>query len=689
MFKFIVLFFLPLLLAAQDHLLLTEVMIPPDGDRQNGFIEIYNPSNAATDLSDYYLANYNTYYRLVEGVYSTNSIHFLCRFPNMSLEAHSALVVALDGAAYDTVYSKKADLEIVASDDQIPDMLTVQTGGNPTLEFAKGMVILFYWDGSSDLVKDVDYLPWGISIFKSYWMDKTGVSIDGPDVGSDSSSYAADLATASQKAQQAGPDGKSLQRQGIAEADEIQSGGNGISGHNEASENWQSNFEARTPTPGAFSPVAGDGTGTVTLSPDFVKADEQANLTLHFVGTAPYTITSVDVDVPEQISWAQSAGGLQLSGAFAGATVTVAGQKITLSGMALTDQNSGDMAIMDAHMPAEGGDYEFGVFTAVDGGYLTPIASYPVLHVSKTLTIAEIQNNEAEYEGKQVEIEAVVSVGAGITRTDRTDAYVQDKSGRGININDSKTGYTELVRGNRLKITGTVHDYVGTKGDITTQIQNFTLQVLDTAQAIPGVAKLSAAAAANIALEGTMVKTVGIIAEIVNNLGGGTNITINDGTGDLALRIWDTSGLDLSDYNVGDTITVRGVIGSYKKSPQLIIAYQEDIEHFQFEGTPVTLNVENKPFVPQRDEAMNITFGAGSQNTYITLRIFDLAGRVVATLMDTKGAPFTNVILWYGKDQLGEWVPVGTYICHLEVVNNETGKRVQKIAPIVVGTVLK
>jgi hypothetical protein len=34
-------------------------------------------------------------------------------------------------------------------------------------------------------------------------------------------------------------------------------------------------------------------------------------------------------------------------------------------------------------------------------------------------------------------------------------------------------------------------------------------------------------------------------------------------------------------------------------------------------------------------------------------------------------------------------VPLGTYICHLEVVNNNTGKRTVKIAPIVVGTILK
>jgi len=405
MFKFIVLFFLPLLLAAQDHLLLTEVMIPPDAMRQNAFIEIYNPTDGAIDLSDYYLANYNTYYQLVDDAYSTNSIHFLCRFPNSSLQAHTAMVVALDGAAYDTVYNKTADFEIVAGDAQATDMVAVQVGSNPTLEFAKGMVILFYWDGNSDLVKDVDYLPWGISIFKSYWMDKTGVAIDGPDADSQTSAYAADLATGSQKAPQAGSDGKSLQRQGSEEVDEIQSGGNGITGNNEASEDWQISFEARPPTPGAYSPVAGDGTGTATLSPDSVEADDQANITIHLVGTAQYTITTVQVEVPEGISWGQSVNSLQLGGAFDGADVSVAGQKITLNGVAVTDQNSGDVTILDARIPDQGGAFEFRVLTAVDGGNLTPIGQFPLLHVTRTLTIAEIQENEALFEGKQVQIE--------------------------------------------------------------------------------------------------------------------------------------------------------------------------------------------------------------------------------------------------------------------------------------------
>ena len=86
---------------------------------------------------------------------------------------------------------------------------------------------------------------------------------------------------------------------------------------------------------------------------------------------------------------------------------------------------------------------------------------------------------------------------------------------------------------------------------------------------------------------------------------------------------------------------------------------------------------------------MNIEYSSGAENSHINLRIFDLAGRLVVTLIDGAGVPFTNIYQWNGRNHLDELVPLGTYICHLEVVNEDTGKRTEKVAPIVVGTVLK
>ena len=64
-------------------------------------------------------------------------------------------------------------------------------------------------------------------------------------------------------------------------------------------------------------------------------------------------------------------------------------------------------------------------------------------------------------------------------------------------------------------------------------------------------------------------------------------------------------------------------------------------------------------------------------------------GRLVTTLLDGTGRSFEQQIEWNGRDQLNDLVPLGTYILHYEVVNNTTGKKWQKAAPIVIGTVLK
>ena len=65
-----------------------------------------------------------------------------------------------------------------------------------------------------------------------------------------------------------------------------------------------------------------------------------------------------------------------------------------------------------------------------------------------------------------------------------------------------------------------------------------------------------------------------------------------------------------------------------------------------------------------------------------------LGGRLITTLYDGDGIPLQVTREWDGRNELGEQVPIGTYVLHFEVVNNETSKKIVKVAPIVVGTVL-
>ena len=68
--------------------------------------------------------------------------------------------------------------------------------------------------------------------------------------------------------------------------------------------------------------------------------------------------------------------------------------------------------------------------------------------------------------------------------------------------------------------------------------------------------------------------------------------------------------------------------------------------------------------------------------------LFFANGRTSWTAQDGDAIPLSVPYLWDGRNELGELVPVGTYVVHLEVVDNKTAKRQERVAPIVVGTLL-
>ncbi len=569
------LLFLPLALWAQNHLLISEVYVPASAQQQNAFVEIYNPGAQGIDLSSYYLANYNTAYQLVTGTYSTQVGDFLVRFPDDAvIPAGESRVVALYGDAFTTAFNKGADWEMTSTEEATADMAGGYVGSNIRFDPSGGMVHLFRWDGQSDRISDVDYLAWGISFFKERWMDKSGITIDGPDADDTASAYADDTPKASQKALPTPAAGMSYQRAGSVEISETATGGNGPGGHDETSEDWTQSFAEVSPSPGSFSEVAGDGSGSATVDIASVDANATVTLTFTLTGTAGYVLQQAALIIPSSWSFSGSSADVSFSGGgLASAALTIGGDTLFFSGTQLTDTQTGTIEIANLQTPDKTENATFEVRTAVSGGRLTPIAVFPVVSVVKALTIADIQNNVSSYLGTQVTIQGVVSLGAGITTTGWTDAYVQDGSGRGINVFRPGELVPRLKRGNLVTVSGTVDEFNG-----TTEIVDFTVTVDDSLKEVPEVAFLSLAAAANTELEGTMVEVNGIISDMFS-AGGGTTLTIRNGGSTLSARIWDNTGVDLGGYAPGDTIAMRGIVDIYQNNAQLLVGYQEDIFH--------------------------------------------------------------------------------------------------------------
>lgn len=206
------------------------------------FIEIYNPTDAPIDLTDYYLSD-DEDYALLPGVSgdgpipSIGSFDFIVQFPNgASIPAAGVIVVAFDGAGFLTTFGFTANFEIHATDAGTPDMIATDVGSSTAgLTNSGENAVLFFWDGVSDLVNDVDMLNIGTPSATNDIGDKTGLAVDGPDVGTTTSTYLTDAFTMPAQAGDPGA-GSSTKRIALETGNESSGGGNGISGDDETSE---------------------------------------------------------------------------------------------------------------------------------------------------------------------------------------------------------------------------------------------------------------------------------------------------------------------------------------------------------------------------------------------------------------------------------------------------------------------
>ncbi len=237
------------------HLLISEVGVrgaslaaaggAPDSSE---FVEIYNPTTKPVSLDGKYLSDDIGYYKVVNGPFAVaNTSDFALKFPaGLSLNPGRTAVVCVTktGFAASGASAPGAQyfLEMTNTNGNTSDdMVNVATGSvfpvtggmftNPSATNGE-WVMLFCWDGVSDRVCDVDYASWGATSPSNPKMDKTGISIDGPDAGAIASAFLPDTPAASQSNLGSGT---ALARPGTyqrtaGEVGEIPTGGNGCVG---------------------------------------------------------------------------------------------------------------------------------------------------------------------------------------------------------------------------------------------------------------------------------------------------------------------------------------------------------------------------------------------------------------------------------------------------------------------------
>jgi len=221
--------------AAAEKLLLASVNVSPDAAEA---IEIHNPGGQAIALGQYYLADFETYYNVKLGTIQAGG-DFVVRFPSVSIPAGASRIVALRGAtAFQTQFGRAPDFEmlIFGSPDNlaVPNMVEPYLGSvgiTAGLTNAGEPVVLFHWDGASNLVTDVDYIFYGADTVTNPPVDKTGVVVNG-------STYQPDTADADSRHAPLGTGAVVITcRTDFAETGQTATGSNGIGGRDETSEN--------------------------------------------------------------------------------------------------------------------------------------------------------------------------------------------------------------------------------------------------------------------------------------------------------------------------------------------------------------------------------------------------------------------------------------------------------------------
>ena len=222
-----------------DHLLLIRVITQPSPAES---FSIYNPTDSPINLSNYYICDDEEYYKMqTEGDMSPASNAsgvttegFTAKFPDISIIPGDTLHIILN-ENFNEFYGEDFIPDITMYGSEINSMIETESGSisstNNKIEESSELIILFKWDGNSDhLIEDVDYFIWGAYQTP---INKSGISTYQNDTPSDSQLYFESEAEVYNAYSRIGKD----------EIGEVETGGNGITGHDETSESFRTSWE--------------------------------------------------------------------------------------------------------------------------------------------------------------------------------------------------------------------------------------------------------------------------------------------------------------------------------------------------------------------------------------------------------------------------------------------------------------
>ena len=323
------------------------------------------------------------------------------------------------------------------------------------------------------------------------------------------------------------------------------------------------------------------------------------------------------------------------------------------------------------YLPSQSGNSKlsYKIVATDDSGNsgVSQVASFLVAS-QQTTDISYIHENIETLTGSIVTIRGIMTIGAGVLRDDRTSAYIQDTSGKGLNLYHSQL-FTDMNRGDEIRAVGYVEKYYS-----TIEVEDFIYERISTGNALPATQTISITEANSGAWEGTLVKFYGKITEIVA-IGAGNKITVSDDNSNTtAVMIWGTTGIDINNYSVDDSYWFRGVESKYDNVAQLLVGYAEDIgDEVAIDEKVVLLSAVFKlnpaypnPFNP----STNIHWQLDKSCDY-ELAVFNILGQKVDVISGDFGLAGSYTKTWNANN-----LPTGVYFIQLSSGNRKLTQKV-------------
>jgi hypothetical protein len=239
-----------------------------------------------------------------------------------------------------------------------------------------------------------------------------------------------------------------------------------------------------------------------------------------------------------------------------------------------TLQENGRTVVLEATgalPPATTYELTVGAVTSATGEPLDSHGPFPLTTPSATVVdIATIYADPATWNGQNVTVIGQVTIPVG-SRGGTSSGYIQDGSGRGLNVFGGTIQGAVNDRGNVALVTGTVEQYF-----TTIEITTYTATVLAAGQPPLAPRRVSVAEANADQWEGTYIETSADILLIDASGPTAIGYTLAEGAASVIARVANGLGILSTQFAIGERVTARGVGSNFQGAYQITVGNFED-----------------------------------------------------------------------------------------------------------------